>query len=63
MCLTRRQVYKICVRDMKITFIWDMTWSPVTTLMQYYVPDKWDPQLHSSENLQNSDSIPYFMFC
>ena len=59
MCLTKRQVYNISVRDMKIPFIWDMTWSPVTTLMQCYLPDKCDPQLHCSENLQNSDSLPY----
>lgn len=34
-------------------------WSLVTTLMQCYMPDKWDPQLHYSENLKNSDSAPY----
>lgn len=35
------------------------TWSLVNTLMQCYVSDKWDPQLHYSENVQNLDSTPY----
>jgi hypothetical protein len=58
-CLTRRQVYNVREWDMRIPFFWDMTWSPVTTLMQCYVPVKLHPQLHCSENLHNSDGTPH----